>query len=140
MGGRSGFIRNATIYCKSHSERRSLATASDRSEESRVYPPQTRRRRPSGFFAALRMNPFSQWHSKAAIVEEGRAMELTIQLEDFRRRSLERARKMDRGEKLRPEKSITFESPIEMAKVLTPERIRLYQVVKRRETSVKGLG
>jgi predicted transcriptional regulator len=69
-------------------------------------------------------------------------MQLTIHtdgLEGFRRRSLERARKMDRGEKLRPEKSITFENPIEMAKVLTPERIRLYQVVKQRETSVTDL-
>ena len=59
--------------------------------------------------------------------------------EGFRRRSLELARKMDRGEKLRPEKSITFENPIEMAKVLTPERIRLYQIVKQRETSVTDL-
>ncbi len=70
------------------------------------------------------------------------AMRLTIHtdgLEGFRRRSLELARKMDRGEKLRPEKSITFENPIEMAKVLTPERIRLYQVVKKRQTSVTDL-
>ena len=69
-------------------------------------------------------------------------MRLTIHsdgLEGFRRRSLELARKMDRGEKIQPEKSITFENPIEMAKVLTPERIRLYQVVKRKETSVTKL-
>lgn len=69
-------------------------------------------------------------------------MRLTIHtdgFEGFRKRSLERARKMDRGERLRPEKSITFENPIEMAKVLTPERIRLYQAVKRRETSVTDL-
>ena len=69
-------------------------------------------------------------------------MRLTIHtdgLEGFRRRSMELARKMDRGEKIQPEKSITFENPIEMAKVLTPERIRLYQVVKRRETSVTDL-
>jgi predicted transcriptional regulator len=69
-------------------------------------------------------------------------MRLTIHsdgLEGFRRRSRELARKMDRGEKIRPEKSITFENPIEMAKVLTPERIRLYQVVKRKETSVTSL-
>jgi predicted transcriptional regulator len=69
-------------------------------------------------------------------------MRLTIYtdgLEGFRRRTLERARKMDLGERLQPEKSITFENPIEMAKILTPERIRLYQVVKRRETSVTDL-
>ncbi len=69
-------------------------------------------------------------------------MELTIHtdgLEGFRRRSLELARKMDRGEKIQSEKNITFENPIEMAKVLTPERIRLYQIVKQRETSVTDL-
>ncbi len=69
-------------------------------------------------------------------------MRLTIHsdgLEGFRKRSVERARKMDRGEKLQAEKSITFESPIEMAKVLTPERIRLYQAVKRKEISVTNL-
>jgi predicted transcriptional regulator len=70
------------------------------------------------------------------------AMRLTIHtdgMEGFRRRSLERAGKMDRGEKIQPEKSITFENPIEMAKVLTPERIRLYQIVKKKETSVTNL-
>jgi predicted transcriptional regulator len=70
------------------------------------------------------------------------AMRLTIHtdgFEGFRRRSLELARKMDRGEKIQPEKSITFENPIEMAKVLTPERIRLYQTVKRKEISVTNL-
>ena len=69
-------------------------------------------------------------------------MRLTIHtdgFEGFRKRSLERARKMDRGEKLRPEKSITFENPIEMAKVLTPERMRLFQTVKQKETSVTDL-
>ena len=59
--------------------------------------------------------------------------------EGFRKRSLERARKMDRGEKLIPERIITFENPIEMVKIMTPERMRLYQTVKRRETSVTEL-
>ena len=69
-------------------------------------------------------------------------MQLTIHtdgLEGFRRRSLELTRKLDRGEKLKPEKIIAFEDPIEMAKVLSPERVRLYQVVKQRETSVTDL-
>ena len=69
-------------------------------------------------------------------------MRLTIHtdgLEGFRKRALELARKMDRGEKIQPEKGITFENPIEMAKVLTPERIRLYQVVKKKQTSVTDL-
>lgn len=60
-------------------------------------------------------------------------------LEGFRKRSLERARKLDRGEKLRPEKIIAFETPIEMSKVLTPERVRLYRAVKQKETSVTDL-
>ena len=69
-------------------------------------------------------------------------MKLTIHsdgLEGFRKRSLERARKMDRGEKLKAEKIITFESPVEMSRVLTPERVRLYQIVKRKETSMTDL-
>ena len=69
-------------------------------------------------------------------------MKLTVRsdgFEGFRKRSLGRARKMDRGEKLKPEKIITFESPVEMSRVLTPERVRLYQVVKRQETSVTDL-
>jgi predicted transcriptional regulator len=69
-------------------------------------------------------------------------MKLTVHtdgLAGFRKRSQERARKMDRGERLKPEKIITFESPVEMSKILTPERVRLYQIVKRQETSVTDL-
>jgi predicted transcriptional regulator len=69
-------------------------------------------------------------------------MKLTVHsdgLEGFGKRSLDRARKLDRGEKLKPEKIITFENPVEMSKVLTPQRVRLYQIVKRRETTVTGL-
>ncbi len=69
-------------------------------------------------------------------------MKLTVYtdgLAGFRKRSLERARKMDRSEKMKSEKIITFESPVEMSKVLTPERVRLYQIVKRQEISVTNL-
>lgn len=59
--------------------------------------------------------------------------------EGFRKRSLERARKLDRGERLMPEKIITFANPVEMAKVLTPQRVRLFQRVKRKGTSVTEL-
>jgi predicted transcriptional regulator len=48
-------------------------------------------------------------------------------------------RKLDRGERLMREKIITFENPVEMAKVLTPERVRLFQKVRQKRTSVTEL-
>jgi predicted transcriptional regulator len=49
----------------------------------------------------------------------------------FRKRSLERARKLDRGELLEPEKILTFENAI---KTLTRARIGVYRKVKEQQS------
>lgn len=64
---------------------------------------------------------------------------LTDGFEGFKTRSLERARRMDRGERIEPETSITFESPMEMFEVLTPQRIRLCIAARKRPYSVTAL-
>ena len=51
--------------------------------------------------------------------------------EGFRKRSLERARKLDRGELLQPEKIVTFESAL---KTLTRARVGVYRKVKEEES------
>ena len=53
--------------------------------------------------------------------------------------SLERARKRNRGERVRPERRIVFEHPEDMVSFMTPHRIRLYREVKIRPLSVTDL-
>jgi len=55
--------------------------------------------------------------------------------EGFRKRSLKRARKLDRGELLEPEKILTFES----ARVLTRARLVVFRKVKEKEISITAL-
>ena len=69
-------------------------------------------------------------------------MKLTIRTDGFegaRKRSLERAAKIDRGERIARSRTITFESPLEMLEVLTAERMRLFEVAKTQAFSVTGL-
>lgn len=69
-------------------------------------------------------------------------MKLTIRTDGFEghmKRSLERAKKMDRGERLTPEKSITFESPLDLLEALSAERMRLFELTKTKEFSVTSL-
>jgi predicted transcriptional regulator len=56
--------------------------------------------------------------------------------EGFRKRSLERAKKLDRGELLEPEKILTFENAF---KTLTRARIGVYRKVKEKEISITAL-
>ena len=56
--------------------------------------------------------------------------------EGFRRRSLERAKKLDCGELLEPEKIITFENAL---KTITRARIGVYRKVKEKEISITAL-
>jgi predicted transcriptional regulator len=51
--------------------------------------------------------------------------------EGFRKRSLERARKLDRGELLEPQRIVTFENAF---KTLTRARISVYRKVKEKES------
>jgi predicted transcriptional regulator len=55
------------------------------------------------------------------------------------RRSLERARRRENGERLEAERIITFEDPLEMLECLTAQRIRLYQVVRKKRLSISAL-
>jgi predicted transcriptional regulator len=54
-------------------------------------------------------------------------------------RSLERARRMDKGERLEAERIITFEDPLQMIECLTVERIRLCQMVRKKRLSISAL-
>jgi predicted transcriptional regulator len=56
--------------------------------------------------------------------------------EGFRKRSLERAKKLDRGELLESEKIITFEKGLPS---LTPARLRVFRKVKEKEISITAL-
>ncbi|HEX5431297.1 MAG TPA: hypothetical protein VFW83_04990 [Bryobacteraceae bacterium] len=58
---------------------------------------------------------------------------------EFFRRSLERARKLDRGEKLPAEIRLTFEDPADLLRVLSTERIRVLHTVRVMPRPVSGL-
>ena len=55
------------------------------------------------------------------------------------RRSLERAAKMERGERLEPEKIITFANPAMMIECLTAQRIRLVETARKKRLSISAL-
>jgi predicted transcriptional regulator len=60
-------------------------------------------------------------------------------VEAFIGRSLERARKMDRGEKLPSEISMTFEDPADLVRVLSAERVRVIHAVREKPAAVSEL-
>ena len=55
------------------------------------------------------------------------------------RRSLERAAKREKGERLEAQKIITFADPIDMVECLTVQRVRLCQVVRKKRLSISAL-
>jgi len=55
------------------------------------------------------------------------------------RRSLDRAAKRERGERLEAEKIITFADPLDMVECLTVQRVRLCQVVRKKRLSISAL-
>lgn len=59
--------------------------------------------------------------------------------EGYAKRALARARKMDRKERIKPEVSITFDSPLAMAEILTVQRVRLLQQVRSQSASISEL-
>lgn len=59
--------------------------------------------------------------------------------EAYAKRALTRARKLDRGERIKPEIRITFEDPLAMVEVLTAERLRLLKKVRTRSLSISAL-
>lgn len=64
---------------------------------------------------------------------------ITGSTEDFISRSLTRARKLDRGEKLPAEITVSFENPKDMISVLTAERVRLISATHGKPVAVKTL-
>src|SRR5271165_5685965 len=73
---------------------------------------------------------------------EGADMKLKINTDGFEgyaKRALERARKLDRREAIKPEITITFEDPLAMVEVLTAERLRLVQKVRTISSSITAL-
>jgi len=59
--------------------------------------------------------------------------------EGHKRRSLERAERRERGERLESERIITFADPLDMLECLTVQRIRLCQVARKKRLSVSAL-
>ena len=60
-------------------------------------------------------------------------------VDEFVGRSLERARKMDRGERLPAEITMTFEDPADLVRVLSTERVRLLRTVRSKVEPVSEL-
>jgi predicted transcriptional regulator len=60
-------------------------------------------------------------------------------VEAFIGRSLERARRMDRGEKLPAEITMTFEDPSDLVRVLSAERVRVLHAVRAKPAPVSEL-
>jgi predicted transcriptional regulator len=60
-------------------------------------------------------------------------------VESFAGRSLERARKMDRGEKLPSEITFTFEDPADLLRVLSPARLRVLRAVRAQPAPISQL-
>ena len=55
------------------------------------------------------------------------------------KRSLDRAARRERGERLESERIITFADPLHMMQCLTPERVRLCQVARKKRLSISAL-
>lgn len=59
--------------------------------------------------------------------------------DDFFKRSLDRARKLERGERLTPEMRITFEDPSDLIRALTVKRVEIIQTVRMKPAAVSEL-
>jgi predicted transcriptional regulator len=55
------------------------------------------------------------------------------------RHSLHRARRMERGERLEPEKIITFGDPAMMVECLSAQRVRLVEIARKKRMSISAL-
>jgi predicted transcriptional regulator len=59
--------------------------------------------------------------------------------DSFFERSAARAQKLDRGERLLPEMRLTFEDPADLLRVLTAQRVRVLDAVRRNPAPVSEL-
>lgn len=60
-------------------------------------------------------------------------------VQEFIGRSIERARKLDSGEKLPSEVRLTFEDPADLMRVLSVQRVRLIHAVRIKPTGLSEL-
>jgi len=63
----------------------------------------------------------------------------TGMVEVFFERSLDPARKLDRGERLPKEMRLIFEDPADLLRVLTAQRVRVLDAVRKRPAAVSDL-
>jgi len=70
-------------------------------------------------------------NTKVHIVNDG--------VEGFLSRAREHARRLDKGEELVPEATISFENALDMVRVLSPERIRILRATSQGPVSVSSL-
>jgi len=85
---------------------------------------------------------FGIWKGRNVVGREAPGGTYTIHTDGFEgyvQRSHERARKMDRGERIRPSFGITFESTMQVFEVFTAQRLRVVQVARTKPYSVMGL-
>jgi len=59
--------------------------------------------------------------------------------EGHKRRSLERAAKLETGKRLEAEKIITFADPLDMIECLTAQRVRICQAIRKKRLSISSL-
>jgi len=59
--------------------------------------------------------------------------------EGHMRRSLARAEKMEKGERLPSQRIITFADPLHLLECITAQRMRLCQVARKKRLSISGL-
>ena len=60
-------------------------------------------------------------------------------VEEFLARSREIACRMDRGEELQPEYTLTFEDPADMFSLMSPGRLELFRAAKKEPSSITAL-
>jgi predicted transcriptional regulator len=71
--------------------------------------------------------------------KKGKVRVTTDGVKGFFARVRDHARKLDRGEALPPEVTISFENASDMLKVLSPERVRVLCLAKKGAASVSSL-
>ena len=60
-------------------------------------------------------------------------------VEEYFERSLNRARKMDRGERLTPEMRLTFEDPADLIRATTLKRLEIIHTVRKHSAAVSEI-
>jgi predicted transcriptional regulator len=72
---------------------------------------------------------------------DGQVVTLTTgTLDEYVERSIDRANKMDRGERIEPELRVTFQDPADLLRVLSVERIRVLRTIRRKtKPTISGL-